>query len=31
MNPIIVSEKNRERIVKAINEAEGRATVRCLT
>ena len=31
MDPIIVSEKNRERIVKAINEAEGRATVRCLT
>ena len=31
MNPIIVSEKNRERIVKAINEAEGRSTARCLT
>lgn len=31
MNPIIVSEKNRERIDKAINEVEGRATVRCLT
>lgn len=31
MNPIIVSEKNRERIATAIEEAEGRATVRCLT
>ena len=31
MNPIIVSEKNRERIDKAIEEAEGRATERCLT
>ena len=31
MDSIIVSEKNRERIVKAINEAEGRATARCLT
>lgn len=31
MNPIIVSEKNRERIAAAIEEAEGRATVRCLT
>ena len=30
MNPIIVSEKNRERIVKAIKEAEGRSTARCL-
>lgn len=31
MDSIIVSEKNRERIVKAINEAEGRSTARCLT
>lgn len=31
MDSIIVSEKNRERIDKAINETEGRATVRCLT
>lgn len=31
MDSIIVSEKNRERIDKAIEEAEGRATVRCLT
>lgn len=31
MDSIIVSEKNRARIVKAIKEAEGRATVRCVT
>lgn len=31
MDSIIVSEKNRGRIVKAIKEAEGRATVRCVT
>lgn len=31
MDPIIVSEKNRGRIAAAIEEAEGRATVRCLT
>lgn len=31
MDSIIVSEKNRERIDKAITEAEGRATVRCVT
>lgn len=31
MNAIIVSEKNSERIAKAIEEAEGRATMRKLT
>lgn len=31
MNAIIVSEKNRERIDKAIREAEGMATMRKLT
>lgn len=31
MDSIIVSEKNRERIVRTINEAEGRSTARCLT
>ena len=31
MDSIIVSEKNRARINKAIEEAEGRATVRCVT
>ena len=31
MDSIIVSEKNRERIDKAIKEAEGRSTARCVT